>query len=298
MFSQYPSDPIQNNPFENPTILAWLLRNCMSPVDFMDYGYEFELDIGPIIAIGSGPFEAEALTELMQSHSRLLGYIELWDEGDFIEGFDIIVVGRENCDLEILDQQIRFRQGGVCKIYSQEMLIGYVLTGSDPFDASKDLLLAFAQGHPVLEYLLYEYDTGYFDWPRMQVSPGEESDFDAELSKEGMLGAMGYHVGKRGKPVEERRRLLQQLYELPISQLPRIQNIESLNKFLASSPRSSERLRLIAWNIQINWLKFIRNDSVKFHQSIKDYESDLKWLKEEFYDRYSYRFDWPDTHVY
>lgn len=278
------NNPLQNSPFENHTIFAWFLEQSRKWVK--------DIEVENVTIIGSNPFNHTKLKEILTSNYH---QIDFWNSDDFLDFCHVLVVGRENVNLEILDQHIKFRQGRNCKIYSQEMIAAYILTGSDPFNASNDLLLAFAKGHPVLEFLLDEYDPGFFYWPHMKVGIGLSS-IEVELSQEGMLGALGYHAGKSGLSNKERHVKLSNIFRLETNQLPEIENRESMKKWLDSSPKTCERLRLIVQTIFLHW-KNKKNNKTQW-KAVQDYEDDLQWLKKKYYEKCNYKFNWPDTRVY
>ncbi|MBF0227676.1 MAG: hypothetical protein HQK76_19685 [Desulfobacterales bacterium] len=102
---------------------------------------------------------------------------------------------------------------------------------------------------------------------------------------------MGYSVGKNGHIKSERRRILRNVYN---NVIPKVFPPRYINEW--GRPSSSKRLQKIAESIAA----FCRNNKKKIHppiQAIKDWESDLAWLKLEFYDN-RYKFRWPSIDIW
>jgi hypothetical protein len=283
--AQYPNNPKKNNIFENPVLLDWFLSVCTP--DEEQKG-EMRLAI-KAVPLGNGPLHEDEfgriINDLWIKDHIFVAEITL-DELEDADISDIhtIIVGREGWDeYDILDNFVRnhIKTRQPCKIYSQEMLLAYAITGRDPFDAPREVLLAFAEGHPALQYLL-NFEVSYFDWPAMEVKGGSDSDFEYDLKSEGMLGAFGYHAGKSGKPKAERHEALERAFDTPPGKLPQIKNKESLEKWRATPQGSCDRLSRIAWYIggflwRKDYPKYQKNPK-GYRKLIDDYKSDLDWL--------------------
>jgi hypothetical protein len=130
----------------------------------------------------------------------------------------------------------------------------------------------------------------------MTPSAREASDFEYDLEKTGILGAFGYSAGMNGKNQQERRKILKRVLATPADKLPQIENKDSLSKWRATKANSCERLHLIVWYIwgrwHANYPKYEKNPE-SYSQLITDYESDLDWLKKEFYGNCKHYISWP-----
>ena len=140
------------------------------------------------------------------------------------------------------------------------MMLMFMQLKVDPFDLPEEELKKFANGHPALEYLLYEYDSGFFHWPSGKVNEHSSYTGNFELGEKGMLAAMGYRVGKtKGKSERERRKILQNLFQLDATRLPRIDNPDSMNKWRAERARDRRMKRFFSgqalWAVLIKRLK-------------------------------------------
>lgn len=126
-------------------------------------------------------------------------------------------------------------------------------------------------------------------WPIPDVTEGKgKSAFAAKFADVSALKLLGYSVGTNGLGVTERKELLERFFTGP---LPSI--VDELFGDAWGNPGSEERLKKMADTISSNCKNFKRNDAAKYHVAIADWESDLAWLKENFYKRG--RFPWPDT---
>ena len=113
-----------------------------------------------------------------------------------------------------------------------------------------------------------------------------------ELPNIGFLKKMGYSVGQKGVTVLKRRQILDQLYLTKVpSKFPEQYRIGW------GMPSSGKRLQKLAGVIAA----FARNakqknQNVHMDEAITDYEGDLAYLKEKYYDR-RWSFAWPTTLV-
>ena len=132
------------------------------------------------------------------------------------------------------------------------------------------------------EHCIFD-DDGYFRWPQTEAYPGLGIFNPGELRETGVLAEMGYHVGSRGKGELQRHRILRDAYSGP---LPFV-FIEGDPDYMKewNVPKTPWRLRKIACCLAA----FVRNmkrrsDSEAYICCIREWESDLAWLKQQFYD--------------
>jgi hypothetical protein len=243
----------------------------------------FEVPLS-VVSLGTGPFTTDTLTPLFNQHNVFQYSARMFSE-------PILILGREGWDEEEVDAFVDRRVGQVLKVYSQEMFLAYLATGSDPFDAGPAVLEAFKAGHPGLEFVA----EGWRGWVTTQVlvnrhTASSESMENTAWNKESPLHALGYQVGEKGGPAYERQRILRQAFEEP---LPRVGPPSYVAEW--GEPKTAKRLKKMAELIAANCrnMKKKRNPS---EQAIEDWEEDLGWLCSTLYHGH-FQFSWPDTTV-
>jgi hypothetical protein len=295
-----PTIPKNNFPsfFLEPDIFDWLCKQVIDfgfrATEYLSTLYEPEVDLGGgvITLIGNSPWNQDDFIKLLENHGIILNYV--LREGEWLSNTNecTIIVGHIGWTPQLLDAHINQISTGECYIYSQEMVLAYILCQTDPLlDAPIEILHAFAKGHSALEYLLNEYVEAQFNWPSPIVSSTGQG-FQQELKGKGMMGAMGYSVAKNYSR-EYRRQKLQEIYTANPSQMPLIDNKDSQRKWHNSKAKSSRRLQLMA--------QYIAHFLCRIHQhnkqAVSKYLEDLNWLKEKYYYPKRNRFQWPDPHV-
>ena len=189
--------------------------------------------------------------------------------------------------------QISARQGSTLRIYSQEMFIFKIVTGRDPFDEDdRALLMAFAQDHPALQYLMSLPEP----WPEITAPDEDASDefFEVEPSSFGVSNSplyfLGYQVGSYSKlSTVARRNILTQCFQSNTLEF----SADSDQKYRAGwgKPYTAQRLYRIA--IHIRTMASLAGRNGNKRQARIDWLNDLKWLKDQYYASYSSRFSWP-----
>src|SRR5690606_33372370 len=95
-------------------------------------------------------------------------------------------------------QQITEMDRRYLYIFSQEMLLGWMISKRDPYVcATTEELLAFGSGHPALEALV----AGHFDWPQVPdliLRRGDGGDPNGPVVEQSPLRRLGYAVGTHG----------------------------------------------------------------------------------------------------
>ena len=214
--------------------------------------------------------------------NQMCGHLSEWSCAPYLNGCEWIIVGREDWTPARLDELIAEREDEEIKIVSQELFIAAVISGQDPFLADEEILLAFAEGHPALEYLR---DAG-FEWPFICEWIDEEPEdywfMGAEISP---LKAMGYTVGESGLYEGDRRYILTNAFE---GELERVEPKEYME--LWGSPGSRHRLRQMAYHISRQIPK--HRGMYNHDTAVREWEEDLEWLYYEFYKPWM-RFRWP-----
>jgi hypothetical protein len=122
-------------------------------------------------------------------------------------------------------------------------------------------------------------------------SQSEQDRFIADLPQFGMLKAFGYTVGaKASSDATRRARLRRALVEELPTRLGR-SYIEE-----CGPPNSLARLKKMADSIATFTRNAKRRRSTSMEESIRHWEMDLAWMKQEWY-RPGMGFDWPGTYV-
>lgn len=224
--------------------------------------------------MGSGPFLEDDLLELLCEGGLTVYTIH--------EDTDVLIVGRDEWNEEELDNLLEVRAGQTLKVYSQEMFLTFWASGRDPF-ADREVVEAFGEEHPALNYLT---NCG-FNWPSTLVHSGG-GELNIESPEVGVLKYMGYTVGRKGEPRARRQAILHRIFH---SILPVVNSHSYIRQW--GNPQSKARLKKMADCLAT----FCKKQKVKGNiEAASDYESDLAWLRENFY-RGRFRFNWPSTYV-
>ena len=252
------------SPFNHIAIRDWFFQHLEVPE---------ELSLPT--TTGSGPFEEDEFDEFLirnditplvideDTKVLVIGW-EFWTSGD-------LQWAKELCDESTL------------RVYSQEMYLCYWATHYDPWRAPTDVVQAFYKGHPALEYLREHWP----EWVSTFVSRGDSGDFGSPPHELGLLKYMGYHVGKKGMPLATRRAILRNVFEE--EHLPEINGPEYMSEW--GQPRSLRRLMKMAKSIAA-FCRNSKNNPKPAKKAIQDWEADLEWLRNEFYEG---RVGWPDS---
>ena len=132
-------------------------------------------------------------------------------------------------------------------------------------------------------------DLHTFRWPSTAVNKDsnqalEDGHFNYE---EGLLKYMGYSVGQNGAYRSQRREVLNYIYN---GQLPRVQSQEYMDQWAES--KTSSRLQKLANTIATLARNAKRRHNDDMSLAISEWEEDLTYLKETYYDAGTFR--WPD----
>lgn len=262
----------------HPSVLSWLLEVGSPEVTGVENGY---LGIS-----GGGPWDQENFTYSLEE----IGYSFYPLTDDELE---FIIVGRYDWSATELRNLIDARQGLPLRIYSQEMFLVKLATGRDPFDANDpDLLEAFAEDHPALQFLMSLPDP----WPEItdttsaEVSIVEPGNYGGV--KQSPLNLLDYHAGvKANQSASTRRSILVKCFEaqkLPFSS-------DSSKEYIAQWGRgcSAQRLYRIALHLKI--LADGQGKDSRKQQARLDWVNDSKWLKDKFFAKYKRSFKWPES---
>jgi len=134
--------------------------------------------------------------------------------------------------------------------------------------------------------IIARLDPDYFKWPSTKAAPGNGS-FASLDHAEGILGYLGYHVGKTGEQSATRRQaLLARVFE---GTLPPINGPD----YMRDWDRSGSAVRLERMAVSIaSLIRSAKRRDADYSLAIEHWEEDLKFLYRTYYvDRF--RFDWP-----
>lgn len=128
-----------------------------------------------------------------------------------------------------------------------------------------------------------------FPWPTTEALPGNGPLGSESWPQTGMLSYLGYHVGREGVAVQERRAILDFVYK---DRLPNVNNADYMISW--GTPGTATRLRKLAESLA----SFCRNQKRKdpYVVSVDEWDSDLDYLKIRHYDGH-YDFVWPHTEL-
>ena len=235
-----------------------------------------------VVVVGRGPIGGPEFERLL----RKAGCKPRPPGDDEVE---VMVVGREDWLIDELEEQIAARKDRELRVYSQEMFVAALATRDDPFDsADRKTLLAFAEGHDALTYLI---EAG-FEWPFITWRPLQTIGQFAgkKFADESPVHKLGYVVGKvAGLPEKARRRVLADAYT---GKLPKVHSAEYMATW--GTPGSRIRLRRMA-NHLATFARLWQNEP-NFDTAVDHWRSDLDWLHGEFYEPWM-RFRWPESGV-
>lgn len=235
-----------------------------------------------VCLMGSGPFDTEELAAFLETQD-----IEVVDDA-----VGRLILGRQDWDVEELDDLIDLHQGDKLRIYSQEMFLTMMLSRHDPFAAGDSVLAAFRAGHPGLEFV----SEGWVGWVTTDVpfdraqASSSRSGIAKDWQDRSPLTVLGYRVGKDGLGYSERRRILQSAFRGP---LPQVGSLSYMAKW--GEPDTPERLKEIADRLALN-CRINKKRANPSLQAISEWEDDLDWLKDSFY-RGHMAFHWPGTDI-
>lgn len=132
-----------------------------------------------------------------------------------------------------------------------------------------------------------------WNYPIINYPPaGASGSFDlGEFQEYSALKMFGYTVGKtKGWPLSKRQSFLSAFME---SVLPPIVEVTFPGQY--GTPMSAHRLRKIANVIAANANNFARKDAEIYAVAIADWETDLQFLKQKYYEGAVLKFQpWPD----
>lgn len=130
-----------------------------------------------------------------------------------------------------------------------------------------------------------------FKWPSTDAPASKYGYIDNNYwYKEGLLSFVGYHVGTtKGVRESIRRRLLDCVMH---NDLPNVESPSYMKEW--AKPRSTARLRKLADSLASFTRSAKRKCELTYSVAIEEWEADLEYLKETYYDESSGTY-WPKT---
>ncbi|MCS4159421.1 hypothetical protein [Salinibacter ruber] len=138
----------------------------------------------------------------------------------------------------------------------------------------------------IIDQVTQQLETS-FPWPETNAPTGDGSIDPGDWPDIGLLGKLGYEVGKGGKNKYRRRAILRKAFQADASEwLPIEDQAEQWGE-----PTSSKRLQKIA-NSLAAFATNAKKKDPSLETAISHWEADLAHLKEQLYDE-QYSFEWP-----
>ena len=196
-------------------------------------------------------------------------------------------------------------------IISQEMFLARLLRRNHFHHAEEPSLFLneHEKDHNALQYCLKqklimkamfklgslkEHVSDYFKWPSADpgIDAGGSIDNQKNWRQEGLLSNMGYRVGKRGLYKSKRRDILRDVFK---GAIPNVGDPDYMLEW--GRPDTSKRLCKLA-NTLAALSRGAKRKESDMSMSIQDWDGDLGWLKETFYDGvYDGSFTWPSKDI-
>jgi hypothetical protein len=133
---------------------------------------------------------------------------------------------------------------------------------------------------------------GVPEWPREAKATQAEALAGNQFSyTHGVLSYMGYRVGKVSTLTQERRRRV--LDYVFLGAIPQVNDRQYMRTW--GQPNTAMRLRKLANSLATFTRNARRKQGKNFAQAIAEWEEDLAYLKQRYYDRRPRDWKWPKT---
>ncbi len=228
---------------------------------------EFQTYSGFIV--GNRPFDKEFY--LMELVKRRIILTENPDSED-----QYIILGT---NLSEVDWEKLIPFWNRAKIYTQRRFLNYL-----------DNTEVQNQDEATINYFLnmcHRHADGYFEWPHTNIYPSRFMLPAIDAPGNGILAVCGYRVGNNGERENVRREVLRKIY---LETLPYVESIDYMNEWgQENSPARLEKMANSIATFARNALRMNQN----YEKAIREWTTDLAWLKREFYDTMHWAFAWP-----
>ncbi|MCK0173884.1 hypothetical protein [Mycolicibacterium sp. F2034L] len=226
---------------------------------------------------GSGPYDENDFDEFL---------VECGVEVRTVSGDEapIAIFGREMWEEDDIDE-LWARAGGNIRVYSQEMVVASIAIGGDVIDLSNGEINDFIDGHPALEPYYYEAEPDEVIFPGLPPSPVPMPQRKLLVNLDtgawptsGVLGEMGYRVGRSGLVDGARKRILAEVLSVEL-----VATSPAAEAYVDEwgPPNSPKRLQKMVNSIAA-FARNARRRDADFSEAIADWENDLEWLRVTF----------------
>jgi len=245
-----------------------------------------------ISTTGNGPWSEDDMDGLILGLNN-----KVYELGD--EVF-IVVVGYDSENIEEIREHIENSEN-IVQIYPQELFMSYLFTGEDPLPLlSEEQAQHWIEFHPVLN-ALFGGDDDVFPWPLRQEEDDDvdQEDLDnEEIPSRGLaqspLNIMGYRAGRiHGLSDAARRSILKKALQGKIPDVEEADGIDT-EAYMAQwgKPNTARRLWRIGKHLAA--LCYVARKNSMYEAAKIDWETDLEWLHDNFYNGGDFGFDWPE----
>lgn len=244
--------------------------------------------LGPLVATqGDGPCDEREFDDFLDHCGIGVQFVTNQDSPPSVVVFGR--VGWEERDVDLLRE--RTEGGAVVRVYSQEMVFASLALGCDIYEVSEgeasELIDSFIDGHPALERFFRieaEPDVGVATFPEVPlVAPGSNRKLIVNLDAgdwptSGVLGALGYRVGRNGLRESARRAILEATLGVEL-----VAGSKAAEEYIRQwgPPNSVRRLQKMVNSIAA-FARNAKRRSADFSEAIADWESDLRWLEANY----------------
>ena len=235
--------------------------------------------LGPSVATqGDGPFDESEFDDFLLACDIRVRFVVDGDQPPP----PVVVFGREGWDEGNVDHLRQQTSGENVHVFSQELVIASMALGRSIFDVYDDIT-DLLTGHPALErFYFYEPDIEAVTFPAPMPALTNDStptlvvDFDTGAwPASGVLGEMGYRVGRNGLSAIARREVLDDVLAVEL-----VASSSAANSYVDEWGPPSSRLRLQKMvNSIAAFARNARRRSADYSEAISDWESDLEWLR-------------------
>lgn len=235
--------------------------------------------LGPVVATqGDGPYDESAFDDFLLACDIQVRVVVDADELPPT----VAVFGREGWDQDDVDHLWNQTSGENIRVYSQELVVASMALGCSIFDMYDDVADLVA-GHSALErFYLDEPDVEEVAFPNSPPAVAANSaptlivNFDTGAwPVSGVLGEMGYRVGRNGLTANARHEVLDGVLAVEL-----VAASPAAESYVGEWGPPSSRLRLQkVVNSIAAFARNARRRSADYSEAIADWESDLDWLR-------------------
>jgi hypothetical protein len=243
-----------------------------------------------LASVGRGPYSRKDFNEAVNRYSGGRVFtLKALDTGSAVVVGDLLSAVEWDAFWELVER----RPGEPLRVYSQEMYVGYLLTGTDVFEDDPDLLSVYAEGHRALTAIMARWT----DW-RTGICPDPSDDATGNMTvrKAGFLSLNGYTTRLSAA---ERQRVLGVCYESGQRALIWPASPPD-DRTAAGSGRSGARLQyihdLILGFIELR-TRMANKQGKAIPKCVTVWTTDHEWMRDKFYVKGTHNFDWKSARI-